>query len=322
MTVQPIFILSAPRSGSTLLQRALAAHSQIATASEPWILLPLLSPLYDDLPASGSRDALIHEAVDDFIAQLPERGADYRAAIRECALRLYEAVAGPGVTYFVDKTPLYFLVVDELISTFPDGRFLFLFRNPLSVVASCVELFDQGRWEVSRYHMALFQSFVDLVPASQRYSGQSLTIRYEHLVSGDELRWRQIFDYLDLAWEPEILAGFSTVELRGRKGDPTGTRSYTALSREPLDKWQSTVRNPVRRAWCARYLHWLGRDRLSVMGYELDALQRELSAAGAGSAGLWQDTGDMAASIVREVVKARLPRQASRASTWRALLSA
>lgn len=37
-----IFIVSQPRSGSTLLQRILSAHSQICTTSEPWLALPLL----------------------------------------------------------------------------------------------------------------------------------------------------------------------------------------------------------------------------------------------------------------------------------------
>jgi hypothetical protein len=42
MSARPtaIFLLSLPRSGSTLAQRILAAHEGIATTSEPWILLP------------------------------------------------------------------------------------------------------------------------------------------------------------------------------------------------------------------------------------------------------------------------------------------
>ena len=40
--IRPIFIFSLPRAGSTLVQRVLAAHDDIATTSEPWILLPFL----------------------------------------------------------------------------------------------------------------------------------------------------------------------------------------------------------------------------------------------------------------------------------------
>src|SRR5919107_2181016 len=49
----PLFLLSLPRSGSTLAQRILAAHGGIATTSEPWILLPYLYA--NVLPASRFR---------------------------------------------------------------------------------------------------------------------------------------------------------------------------------------------------------------------------------------------------------------------------
>src|SRR5665213_3086127 len=42
MPVRPIFIFSISRSGSTLLQRVLAAHPEVATVSEPWLLLPFV----------------------------------------------------------------------------------------------------------------------------------------------------------------------------------------------------------------------------------------------------------------------------------------
>ena len=40
--ISPIFLYSLPRSGSTLLQRMLADNPVIATASEPWFLLPIV----------------------------------------------------------------------------------------------------------------------------------------------------------------------------------------------------------------------------------------------------------------------------------------
>jgi hypothetical protein len=329
MSVRPIFIFSAPRSGSTLLQRVLAAHSRITTASEPWLLLAPISPLYDGLPAPGARDPLIHEALEDFIGELPGGRADYRRAVREFALALYaraagadgpDGRAGTDAVYFVDKTPLYHLIVDEIVESFPDGRFIFLFRNPLSVVASCVELFDDGRWEVARYHMALFQSFTDLVPSMARHANRSARVRFEDLVGGDDRPWRELIDYLELPWEPAMLEQFAGVELRGRMGDPTGVRNYTALSREPLDKWRQTIANPLRRAWCQRYLRWLGQERLAEMGYDLATLRRELSGTGAGHEHLLDDAARLGASVVREALKAHAPRYASRASTWRALL--
>jgi hypothetical protein len=320
VSLRPLFIFSGPRSGSTLVQRILASHSQVATASEPWVLLPLLAPLYNRLPAPGPRDPLVRDAVEDFVAQLPRGRDDYRSAAREMALSLYAKAAQRDVAYFVDKTPPYHLIVDEVVETFPEGRFVFLFRNPLSVVASAVELFDAGRWEVTRYHMALFQSVADLVPASRRHADRAMTVRFEDLVDGDTAPWRRLVDYLGLPWEPAMLDSFAQVQLRGRKGDQTGTRHYTALSTEPLEKWRSSLNNHVRRAWCERYLRWIGEERLATMGYDLGELLEQLGSMRLDRGGNWGDAGRLATSLVRELAKPRLPVFAGRTSVWRALL--
>ena len=40
--VKPVFLISLPRSGSTLLQKMLMAHPEIDSCAEPWIMLPLI----------------------------------------------------------------------------------------------------------------------------------------------------------------------------------------------------------------------------------------------------------------------------------------
>ena len=44
--MKPIFLLSLPRSGSTLLHRMLASHPQVATLPEPWVPMPLFEKLH------------------------------------------------------------------------------------------------------------------------------------------------------------------------------------------------------------------------------------------------------------------------------------
>ena len=284
MTVQPVFLLSAPRSGSTVVQRVLAAHSGVATVSEPWVLLPMLRPLRDELPAAGPLDPAIHEAISDLLLELPNGRADYLAAVREAAMHVYEAVAGPGCTWFVDKSPVYHLVVDEIAEAFPEAPLIFLWRNPLAVVASAVELFDDGHFEAPRYTMALFQSFHDLVDARRRYADRSHSVRFEDLVSGDAAVWQGLLSSIGITFQRQALERFAEVDLRGRKGDPAPVRRRLDASR--ADDWRDTLAGPLRRAWCRRYLAWLGRDRLDVMGYSLDDLLNQLDndrPAGAGA---------------------------------------
>src|SRR5689334_2436132 len=202
--MQPVFLLSAPRSGSTVVQRVLAAHSGVATVSEPWVLLPMLRPLRDGLPAAGPLDPAIHEAVSDLLLELPNGRADYLAAVREAAMHVYRAVAGPGCAWFVDKSPVYHLVVDEIAEAFPEAPLVFLWRNPLAVVASAVELFDDGHFEAPRYTMALFQSFHDLVAARRRYADRSHSVRFEDLVSGDAA-WHRLLSSIGITFERQAL---------------------------------------------------------------------------------------------------------------------
>ena len=321
MSITPVFIFSAPRSGSTLVQRVLAAHEGVATSSEPWILLPMLTPLRDDVPAGSGRDALVREALEDFVRALPGGRADYLAAVRSAALDLYQEVGGPDARWFVDKTPLYHLVVDEIVEAFPEGRFVFLWRNPLSVVASTVELFDAGRWEVGRYTMALFESVEDLVAASQRHADVSHSVRFEELVGEGEAPWRALLEYVGVPFEPEALERFADIRLEGRKGDPTGQLLYRRLDPEPLEKWRGTINTSVRKAWCRRYLRWIGDDRLSHMGYDPAALLTELDTRERPSLADLEDAGRLAASLLRDSVKWVVPQHSGGRSAWADLVA-
>jgi hypothetical protein len=70
MTVTPIFLLSLPRSGSTLVQRVLAAHDGVATAAEPWILLPQIYALRTEGAYAEYGHALATRAIGDFARNL------------------------------------------------------------------------------------------------------------------------------------------------------------------------------------------------------------------------------------------------------------
>lgn len=318
--IRPIFLLSPPRAGSTLVQRVLGAHSEIATVSEPWLLLPLLAPLHPGLPASGVRDPLVARALEDFCGELPQGRDDYRAAVRDLTLRLYARAAGRTSGFFLDKTPVYHLVVDEIARTFPEARLVFLWRHPLSIVASAAELWDGGRWEVNRYVLALFQSIADLAPAYSRHRERALAVRYEDLVGGGTSAWQRLMSGLGLELEPGQLERFGEVELNGRMGDPLAAEPGSVLSAESIDRWREVVANPVRKAWCARYLRWIGAERLAAMGYDLGRLLGELDAVKGSLSGSAADLRSLGGSLARELVRARVPPHSGGPSTWRALL--
>jgi sulfotransferase family protein len=314
----PILLLSLPRSGSTLVQRVLGAHPQVATASEPWLLLPLLLPLRNDVPAPGGWQPRIHEALEDFAEMLPDGRASYEGAVADAARRLYDEAAR-GKPFYLDKTPPYFLIVEEIVRALPEAKVVVLWRNPLAVLSSIVETFCGGRWQPQNYPTSLFGGLSRLVEGCQRHPERIHTVRFEDLIAG-EGEWRRLTDFVGFEFEPQALERFPQVQLQGAMGDPVGTVAYRRIETEPTEKWRKTISNPLRRAWARRYLEWIGAERLAFMGYDLDRLLAQLASADSGWSGLGRDAVDAAASIGRDAVKSRATNAAP--SAWPLLLRA
>jgi hypothetical protein len=304
--IRPLFLLSLPRSGSTLVQRVLARAPEISTASETWLLMPFLAATETaSLPSRGAWDVTAAEGIADFGRELPEGLDSYRRAVHDFAIDLYAQAADDGATYFLDKTPPYAHFLPELARTFPEARFIALFRNPLAVVASVVETFSGGRWEPDRYPLSLYVALEALVSSTRSHPDLVHPVRFEDLASGEAESWERLMDFLGLGFDPTSLGDFGSVALSGRLGDKHGTIRYSQLSAEPLSKWRQTINNPLRRAWCRRYLDWIGPERLEIMGYDHARLRRELDSTPVGPRRLAGDSMRAAESIARRSLRRR-----------------
>ena len=146
MSLQPLFLLSLPRSGSTFTQRLLSAHPKISTCPEPWLLLPLLYTLRERGSYTEYGHYLMHAGVRDLCAALAGGEAAYRKTLARTALDLYGQAADADARYFLDKTPRYHLIAEELPALIPQGKLIFLWSNPLAMLASIAETFGRGRW--------------------------------------------------------------------------------------------------------------------------------------------------------------------------------
>jgi hypothetical protein len=276
--IVPVFVFSLPRSGSTLLQRMLATHPAIETASEPWILLPFLYALRRKgvYAEYGHRTSI--RALEDFASGLPGGERQYIEAVRDLALRLYRERAGAGAQYFVDKTPRYHVIAGDILRMFEDARFIFLWRNPLAIVASMIEGWGRGHWNLYEFEVDLHDGLEALVDAQWAAGERAISVRFAELVDASPDSRDRIFSFLGLEMTDADPERQIEVHLDGRMGDQTGVRQYNRLSQEPRIKWMKTLGSPLRKAWCRRYLRWIGPERLHAMGYELDELLRELEA--------------------------------------------
>ena len=287
--VRPVFLFSLPRSGSTVVQRVLTSQGGMGSASEPWVLLPLLymrkaEGVYAEY---GQRTSAV--AVSDFVGTLNGGEAAFREELARFVRRLYARASGDETLLFLDKTPRYSLVAREIMELFPDGKFIFLWRNPLAVLASMIETWGGGRWNAHRYRIDLFKGLARLVDTCREAREKACAVRYEDVINSPETAFAKLFSYLELPFDAGSLEKFESVKFSGRLGDPTGTREYRSLSSEPLDKWKNVLDNLLRKTWARRYLQWIGEERLALMGYDLGKLLEELRGSGSTGARLGSD---------------------------------
>jgi hypothetical protein len=276
--IVPIFVFSLPRAGSTLVQRVLTAHPNIQSTAEPWILLPLVYSLKTDGIYTEYAQCIGSMAIHDFVAELPNGKADYYAAVRELALRMYRGAGGNEASHFVDKTPRYHLIASELLEIFPEAKCILLWRNPLAIVASILKTWgNSGRWNIYRYNVDLYKGLENLISVSQRTPERFLQIRYEDITSKPTEAWQRIFNHLNLEFVPSVLEKYQMVSFSGRMGDPTGHIKFRQISPGSINSWPAEFDNPLRKRWATRYLNWIGDERINTMGYNRDELLHMLN---------------------------------------------
>ena len=269
-----------------MTQRVLAQHQEVATASEPWLLLPLLHWRFDDRVYSTFGFDTARQAYDELDRRLTRVGADLDHELCQAARGVYEALSN-GRRIFLDKTPRYSLVAGSLLRSFPEALFVVVWRNPLSVIASLISTFGAGRWNLYRFEVDLYEGLQGLLDLARTGDSRVCCVRYEDLVTGDREEWLRLFEFLGLEYRKEFLSGFGGGEVDGPLGDKTG--NTVDLDQGSSDKWRGMICNPLRKRYCVNYLKWIGPVHLQEMGYELDKILSELSGHRVGTKYLLDD---------------------------------
>lgn len=272
----PVFILSLPRSGSTLLQRMLASAPGVTTSrvAEPHFLLELMgSWAYEGTRSVyGARSTTRN--CNNFIKTLPNQEDDWYRAIRCAANSLYNSAAvDPGARYFIDKTPRYCLVASHLRRIFPEAKFIFLWRHPLDVLTSVVQTWGRGKWRWNANSVELFLGIHELYNAEQMGGENQFTIRYEDLISKPNEHLASILEFLEIGQvdAPDLIDGFKTVSLEGAQDPKSREKQNQSLHSSSLDQWKEVINNAWRKTMATHYLDWIGTDKLISMGYDPQA---------------------------------------------------
>ncbi|MFT7335679.1 MAG: hypothetical protein ACI9M1_001600 [Porticoccaceae bacterium] len=265
--ITPIFIFALPRSGSTLLQKIIASSDEVSTAAEPWILLPLLYSQKTEGTLSEYSHKKAVVALNDVKLGLLSNGNKYDEILEKFILSIYNGLSDSDSKYFLDKTPRYFLIIEEIEKIFPNAKFIFLFRNPLAQLASKL-VTHKGRFKT------LYGAAVDLLSGPnllaagyEKLQKKSLKITYTDLIDDTEATIQKLNVYLDLQIDRSIADNLSKVQIKGAMGDPKlMSNTSSKISNDSLHKWKDAFKTPVRRIVAIKYLMGIDGNYFDILG--------------------------------------------------------
>ncbi len=128
---QLVFLVGAPRSGTTWLQLLLARSPLVATAQETHLFNVFLRDTvakWNHYRMTGLRVGLTQVLTDE----------EFRAGLRYASGFVFAKIAQskPSATVVLEKTPDHVNYWREILDVWPEAHFIHIIRDPRSVVAS------------------------------------------------------------------------------------------------------------------------------------------------------------------------------------------
>ncbi|MDH5680483.1 MAG: sulfotransferase [Spirochaetota bacterium] len=269
-----IFIVSQPRSGSTLLQSLLSNNSEVNTTSEPWILLPFLNIFDESLVEAKYNQGVALDGFFDFIEKT-DRGYAYKDRLKEFILSLYKPLLKDGIKYIIDKTPRYYHILPIIKCFFPEAKIILLKRNPLAVIHSMIETWGESGtisdlavlYEDIMDAPLLIQDFID---NSKDNSDHVMEVFYEEVVNDPDNVVKKLYDWLELSYHTEVLDYSHNDKYKGIMGDPTGVQQKSKPDKTSVDSWKERLNNPYWQDFYRGYVKEIGEGVLERFGYLVD----------------------------------------------------
>jgi hypothetical protein len=278
-----LFVISSPRSGSTMLERMLESHSQIQGGPEPHIVTPLAHlGFWDKVDKAPYDHILAAESQKLFVSKLPNQDEDYWQACRAYCDVLYgQFMRNSDKTICLDKTPAYGLILPFMMKVFPDAKFVVLTRHPIATFSSFANSFFDGNYQTAQTHNPLLNRYV---PAISQFFRQTdipfIHVQYENLVQEPEEWMEKIYNYLEVPFEANTVNYGEQKQDRDVKeglGDPIGVKQHSRPSAESLHKWAEELSaEPQKRSMMENIVRQLDPADLETLGYPIETLWQPL----------------------------------------------
>ncbi|GAB4522420.1 MAG: tetratricopeptide repeat-containing sulfotransferase family protein [Amphiplicatus sp.] len=192
----PIFIVGMPRSGTTLLENALAAHPHVTGAGEVPALPFILSEFLNWAERAGWDGGPIP----------PEMRAEWRRLyFEQCA----KYAVGGRARFVADKQPQNFLAIGLIRRLFPEARIIHIRRNPVETGFSIFRRNFTRQWpfatdlsDIAHY----YGEYARIAAHWADVAGPGIAfVQYEALVADFEAEIRRLVAFCGLDWDERCL---------------------------------------------------------------------------------------------------------------------
>lgn len=204
-----LFIIGAPRSGTTWLQWMIGSHPQVCTSAELTLFSAYIKPWFDRW--HGQKQATEAEDRVTYGLYYVWPQDEFEGWLRQFIAETYRRVraAKPDATCILDKHPTDSTAVDVIHHFLPQARFIHIIRDGRDASLSMLDAgakvgFRSGQqWAPAASH---WNRMARAAFDARQYADQYLEIRYEDLLADPHAVMRRVFDFAALPITDDELA--------------------------------------------------------------------------------------------------------------------
>ena len=268
-----IFIISQPRSGSTLLQKLISNNNLVDTVSEPWLLLPLLGMFQPGLINAKYNYPVALKGFFDYLQKKNVEG-EFKEELKKLILNLYKV--SDSSHFFVDKTPRYYEIIPQMMEMFPAAKFLVLKRNPFASLHSMLSTWSGGKVDYQMFS-TFYRDFLVAPFNIQDFCKKNtdnpnvLEVKYEDIVSQPEIAVKNIYQWLTIPFDMNVLKLEGNEKVKGIFGDDVYKKEPLSEIKSALsDSWRSSLSNKEVVNFYSDYQDYLSPGFIREYGYDTE----------------------------------------------------
>jgi tetratricopeptide (TPR) repeat protein len=244
---KPLFIIGMPRSGTTLTEQVISAHTAVYGVGELGRMSKLASAFSNMAGAEGTEQLLERFAKTNGIAEM---AIEY--------ITLLNAVRPEPSSYVVDKDPFQFFAMGYIHLCFPNAKFIHCNRHPADTFISAYQNKMNQHHDYAYDQVEYAKTYLikqDLLAHWRSiFPKQIFDLKYESLVEDPRGTVEKLLAFLGLEWQENCLKFFEQkTTVRTFSRDQVRSAIYTSSK----ERWRN-----YEKHLCSLF------DTLKEMGFD------------------------------------------------------